>query len=115
MRSARPAAFLTGRRALLTRSVVGLVDTPAAETGGNPLDYQVVPNFRVRTIPVLGTLPAIWGLVMATYVLTQLGGSAPRAPWVTPLTIHVPSSTRAPWGHVAPRDINAHAPEPLPC
>ncbi|XP_017242800.2 tRNA threonylcarbamoyladenosine dehydratase 2 isoform X1 [Daucus carota subsp. sativus] len=37
-----------------------------------PLDYQIVPGFRVRIIPVLGTIPAIFGQVMASYVLTQL-------------------------------------------
>ncbi|OVA11587.1 UBA/THIF-type NAD/FAD binding fold [Macleaya cordata] len=38
----------------------------------NPSDYQVVPGFRVRIIPVLGTVPAIFGQVMASYVLTTL-------------------------------------------
>lgn len=38
----------------------------------NPADYQVVPGFRVRIIPVLGTVPAIFGQVMATYVVTQI-------------------------------------------
>jgi tRNA threonylcarbamoyladenosine dehydratase len=32
----------------------------------------VVPNFRVRTIPVLGTTPALFGQAAAAYVLTQL-------------------------------------------
>lgn len=36
---------------------------------------QVVPNFRVRTIPVLGTTPAIFGMAAAAYVLTFLTGS----------------------------------------
>ncbi|XP_050228055.1 tRNA threonylcarbamoyladenosine dehydratase 2 isoform X1 [Mercurialis annua] len=40
----------------------------------NPADYQIVPGFRVRIIPVLGTIPAIFGQVMASYVLTQLAG-----------------------------------------
>ncbi|XP_047319210.1 tRNA threonylcarbamoyladenosine dehydratase 2 [Impatiens glandulifera] len=39
-----------------------------------PSDYQVVPGFRVRIIPVLGTIPAIFGQVMASYVITQLAG-----------------------------------------
>ncbi|KAL3845092.1 hypothetical protein ACJIZ3_002495 [Penstemon smallii] len=38
----------------------------------NPSDYQIVPGFRVRIIPVLGTIPAIFGQVMASYVLTKL-------------------------------------------
>lgn len=40
----------------------------------NPSDYQIVPGFRVRVIPVLGTIPAIFGQVMASHVLTQLAG-----------------------------------------
>ena len=35
---------------------------------------QVVPGFRVRIIPVLGTIPAIFGQVMASYVVTQIAG-----------------------------------------
>ncbi|KAI5648110.1 hypothetical protein M9H77_34115 [Catharanthus roseus] len=38
----------------------------------NPSDYQIVPGFRVRIIPVLGTIPAIFGQVMASYIVTQL-------------------------------------------
>ncbi|KAL5574331.1 hypothetical protein UlMin_023928 [Ulmus minor] len=40
----------------------------------NPSDYQIVPGFRVRIIPVLGTVPAIFGQVMASYVVTELAG-----------------------------------------
>ena len=40
---------------------------------------QVVPNFRVRTIPVLGTLPAAFGLAAASHVLCELA-AAPFAP-----------------------------------
>ncbi|KAI8030161.1 tRNA threonylcarbamoyladenosine dehydratase 2 [Camellia lanceoleosa] len=40
----------------------------------NPSDYQIVPGFRVRIIPVLGTIPAIFGQVMASYIVTQLAG-----------------------------------------
>lgn len=36
--------------------------------------FQVVPGFRVRIIPVLGTIPAIFGQIMASYVITQLAG-----------------------------------------
>lgn len=38
----------------------------------NEVDYQIVPGFRVRIIPVLGTIPAIFGQIMASYVVTQL-------------------------------------------
>ncbi|CAK8538052.1 unnamed protein product [Lathyrus sativus] len=40
----------------------------------NPSDYQVVPGFRVRIMPVLGTIPAIFGQIMASYTLTNLAG-----------------------------------------
>ncbi|GFQ00011.1 tRNA threonylcarbamoyladenosine dehydratase [Phtheirospermum japonicum] len=40
----------------------------------NPSDYQIVPGFRVRIIPVLGTIPAIFGQIMASYVVTELAG-----------------------------------------
>lgn len=36
------------------------------------LAVQVVPGFRVRTIPVMGALPALFGLVMASHVVTSL-------------------------------------------
>lgn len=38
------------------------------------MNFQIVPGFRVRIIPVLGTIPAIFGQVMASYVVTQLAG-----------------------------------------
>ncbi|GLC37284.1 hypothetical protein PLESTB_001140300 [Pleodorina starrii] len=50
--------------------LVSLADMEA----GNPLDYQIVPNFRVRTIPVLGTTPAIFGMAAAGYILCALAG-----------------------------------------
>ncbi|XP_054798253.1 tRNA threonylcarbamoyladenosine dehydratase 2 isoform X2 [Prosopis cineraria] len=46
---------------------------PSGE-GENPSDYQIVPGFRVRIIPVLGSIPAIFGQVMASYVVTCLAG-----------------------------------------
>ena len=52
---------------------------PFDDKQGNPLDFQIVPNFRVRTIPVLGTTPAIFGMAAAAYVLTYLSG-APLVP-----------------------------------
>lgn len=36
---------------------------------------QIVPNFRVRTIPVLGTAPAIFGMAAASFILCQLAGT----------------------------------------
>ncbi|KAK3236364.1 hypothetical protein CYMTET_53498 [Cymbomonas tetramitiformis] len=40
--------------------------------GSDLSEYQVVPNFRVRTIPVLGTTPAIFGMACASYTLCKL-------------------------------------------
>jgi tRNA A37 threonylcarbamoyladenosine dehydratase len=45
-------------------------------TTTNPLaDYQLVPNFRVRIIPVLGTTPAVFGQAAAAHVLCRLAGA----------------------------------------
>jgi hypothetical protein len=33
---------------------------------------QVIPNFRIRTIPVLGTSPALFGMAAASWILCQL-------------------------------------------
>ncbi|MCO5555913.1 hypothetical protein L7F22_009457 [Adiantum nelumboides] len=41
-------------------------------SNANPLDYQVIPGFRVRIVPVMGTIPAIFGQVMASYVVTKI-------------------------------------------
>ncbi|KAJ1910219.1 hypothetical protein IWQ60_010772 [Tieghemiomyces parasiticus] len=47
-------------------------------------DFAVLPEFRARILPVLGTLPAIFGMVMATYVICQL---AQFPPTMEPLAI----------------------------
>ncbi|KAJ2746205.1 hypothetical protein GGI20_001560 [Coemansia sp. BCRC 34301] len=39
-----------------------------------PGDFSVLPDFRVRIVPVLGTMPATFGVAMATHVLTELAG-----------------------------------------
>lgn len=49
---------------------MGLVSVAGPDA--NPEDYQVIPGFRVRTIPVLGTMPAIFGMAAASYILTFL-------------------------------------------
>jgi hypothetical protein len=36
---------------------------------------QIVPNFRVRTIPVLGTTPAVFGMAAAGWMLCQIAGA----------------------------------------
>ena len=35
--------------------------------------FNQVDHFRLRTLPVLGTIPAIFGQTMATWVLCELG------------------------------------------
>ncbi|KAJ3214950.1 hypothetical protein HDU67_001038, partial [Dinochytrium kinnereticum] len=42
-------------------------------------EYGPLPNFRARILPVLGTLPALFGNAMASYVITELAGF-PTAP-----------------------------------
>ena len=42
--------------------------------GQTPADLQLIPNFRIRTIQVLGAIPAAFGLAMAAYALTRLAG-----------------------------------------
>lgn len=37
-------------------------------------DVQVIPNFRIRTVPVLGTTPAIFGMAAASWILCRLAG-----------------------------------------
>ena len=37
-------------------------------------DFATLPNFRSRILPVLGTLPALFGITMANYVLCDLSG-----------------------------------------
>lgn len=49
------------------------MDTAKGET---PADFGAVPGFRVRVIPVLGAMPAMFGQVMAAWTLCTLGGPA---------------------------------------
>lgn len=41
---------------------------------GQVNELSVLQDFRVRILPVLGPLPAIFGLTIATHILTDLGG-----------------------------------------
>ncbi|KUF91692.1 Vacuolar-sorting protein SNF7 [Phytophthora nicotianae] len=45
-----------------------------AEQAQNPEQFGNVENFRIRVIPVLGTMPALFGQSMAAYVLCDLAG-----------------------------------------
>ncbi len=39
----------------------------------------MLPNFRVRIMPVVGTIPAIFGMAAATYVLNEVSGKRFKA------------------------------------
>lgn len=56
-------------------SDVGLLPLAGAELAKGSVD-ELAPlrDFRVRILPVLGPLPAIFGLHIATYVLCELAG-----------------------------------------
>ncbi|KAH7316710.1 ubiquitin-protein ligase molybdopterin-converting factor [Stachybotrys elegans] len=41
---------------------------------GSVGDLGVMPNFRVRILPVLGTMPAIFGLTAATHIILSITG-----------------------------------------
>lgn len=41
---------------------------------GNVGDLGVLPDFRVRILPVLGTMPAVFGYTVANYVICSISG-----------------------------------------
>lgn len=41
---------------------------------GSVGDLGVMPNFRVRILPVLGTMPAVFGLTVANHVILSIAG-----------------------------------------
>lgn len=51
-----------------------LLDLELDNDTDKPTDFGTVPNFRVRVIPVLGTMPAMFGMSMASRVLCNLAG-----------------------------------------
>lgn len=48
----------------------------------NPHAFKVFENYRIRIVPVLGTMPAIMGMAIASYVLCELAGE-PYKPFET--------------------------------
>jgi len=44
------------------------------EQKAEPKEFGAVDNMRLRVLPVLGTMPAIMGQAIASYVLCDLGG-----------------------------------------
>ncbi|EPQ50854.1 hypothetical protein GLOTRDRAFT_81982, partial [Gloeophyllum trabeum ATCC 11539] len=54
---------------------VRLLPLPEAEFArGNVKELNVFDDFRVRILPVIGPLPSIFGLHIATYILCELAG-----------------------------------------
>ena len=49
---------------------------PFTEEDEDPNDYQTLPeiHMRVRIVPVLGPMPAIWGNALAMYVINVICG-----------------------------------------
>lgn len=48
----------------------------------NPDSFRVFDNYRLRIVPVMGTMPAILGMAIASYVLCDLAGE-PYSPFET--------------------------------
>ena len=52
-----------------------LLPIPEAEVAkGNVGKLGVLPDFRVRILPVLGTMPAVFGYTAANHVICEIGG-----------------------------------------
>ncbi|KAE8246339.1 hypothetical protein A4X13_0g5834 [Tilletia indica] len=57
------------------KSDVRLLDLPASEVGrGKIEELAALEDFRVRVLPVLGPIPAIFGMSVAAYVLCEIAG-----------------------------------------
>ncbi|KAK4102918.1 hypothetical protein N658DRAFT_329126 [Parathielavia hyrcaniae] len=56
---------------------------------GSVGDLGVLPDFRVRILPVLGTMPAVFGYTVANHVILKITGESGNAqrPCVVPLLI----------------------------
>jgi tRNA A37 threonylcarbamoyladenosine dehydratase len=46
---------------------------------GSVGDLGVLPDFRVRILPVLGTMPAVFGYVVANHVILKISGESSGA------------------------------------
>lgn len=67
-----PVVFSTEKPSPEKAALLPLSDEAHAE--GNAEELAVLQDFRVRILPVLGPLPAIFGLTVATHILTITGG-----------------------------------------
>lgn len=75
--------------------------------GDDMSNYQVVPNFRVRTIPVLGPIPAVFGMACAAYVLTQLAEQPFHSDPIIPLKVSQAKAAMAQLANHGFADMNA--------
>ncbi|KAK0537554.1 hypothetical protein OC842_001607 [Tilletia horrida] len=81
LRSSLELDPLTGHRLTLPcvfsteKSDVRLLELPEDEVGkGKIEELAALEDFRVRVLPVLGPIPAMFGLAAATYVLCEIAG-----------------------------------------
>lgn len=67
-----PAVYSTERPAEGKAQLLPLSEEEVKK--GSVGDLGPLPDFRVRILPVLGTMPAIFGLTVANHVILQLTG-----------------------------------------
>lgn len=67
-----PAVYSTERSADGKAQLLPLAEEEFQK--GSVGDLGVLPDFRVRILPVLGTMPAIFGLTVANHVILQITG-----------------------------------------
>lgn len=67
-----PAVYSTERTADGKAQLLPLAEEEFQK--GSVGDLGVLPDFRVRILPVLGTMPAIFGLTVANHVILQITG-----------------------------------------
>ena len=67
-----PVIFSTEKPGPGKAALIPLSDAEYAK--GEVGDLSVLPDFRVRILPVLGTMPAIFGYAAATHVICEVAG-----------------------------------------
>lgn len=76
-----PAVYSTERTAEGKAQLLPLSDAEVQK--GSVGDLGPLPDFRVRILPVLGTMPAIFGLTVANHVILQITGRISNHPLAT--------------------------------
>ncbi len=67
-----PVVFSTEKTAPGKAQLLPLPEEEFAK--GNVGDLGVLPDFRVRILPVLGTMPAMFGLCVANHIMLEIAG-----------------------------------------